>query len=635
MNDSNKLIEFVKYFFNNEIDSYTSSSIKQELITRCLFFDSNEEDFIIRLLEAVNKKSELFYFQNELSELISKINKNSLNKVFEHLLENHKFKEISYELSKLTNEENIQFIYDKLNIDKSIEDSEIEYFRNRLSNRSERELGRKFNQKMISQGFKFKEEFLDDIAIENLKLDFQSKPQKNFDILFKSDELLNEIKLIFEKYGDFIDKEIFYKINQDWYETNGHWNKLDTSIEILRRLIYRTTEHLDIDYVAIAINSENFIIEEIKSDIENNDKSNNTFSISDYQAEFIKNWVEKTIENIDFSKLIEHQNIDSFSLLSDYNKWELIIYFTKKFNFNIQKEFLLKSLDIPSTRSFSSDNGSLFEFLVSKVNDKVSVDKKVVENLYNENLNAFTLNSHIKYALDNKLKVSYKDIRRHFLNQKYEYNLKVLLISYNNNQPNDIDLLKECASDIKKYKCWDAISLLMDKGIEEDFCKRKAIDYLDRLDEDVNRNFVSNSLSILFRLNAIEALDYYMKHIGDDFMNFSRAENFNNYDVINDYKIIIDFFDKIYLDKKFERSFSSSTNFLNQYISNLSKSEEKYKEVMNVLLNKREELKKSNENNGIFHINLLIDMSENSYYLSKSKPLTFSQALAKVKEILN
>ncbi|MFZ0599433.1 MAG: hypothetical protein WAM46_20765, partial [Flavobacterium sp.] len=113
------------------------------------------------------------------------------------------------------------------------------------------------------------------------------------------------------------------------------------------------------------------------------------------------------------------------------------------------------------------------------------------------------------------------------------------------------------------------------------------------------------------------------------------ANYFVNYDVIEDYKILESFFDRIYLDNNFDRIFSNAANFLDQYIFNLSREDESYNKVQNVLLSIREKLGKDFNDRGIFQINLLIDNSNNSYISSKSKPLSFSNALKKVEEILN
>ena len=564
-------------------------------------------------------------------QLVSRIQEKSINKIFKYLLENYNFKDVSYILSDLVNEENIWYVIDKYKQGKDFDKSEIEYFRNYVSNKDKRTIARLFNDELAKIGFKFNSPmFSDDEILKNQK-DFDSKPQKNFDILFERDILLGEIKAIFNENSQQISKERYYEIQLQWYTKNGHGNIIDTSLEILSRLIHRINRPIEYSDVEEYFD-EDFIFQEIKYDLENK-RTSNKIEISDDQKELIEKWILKKITQVNFSKIFE-SFLDDYTLLSDYKKWEDIIYFTRLLGLELPQDFLLNSLIVPEVRSYDEDK-SLFNYLEECIIDKQSFDSKIEENLKFENLPMFVLDKHIDYAIDKNLESSFSDVRRHLMNARREYNMKKKLHDFYK-ATRDVSLLKNCSDDLNSFKTWDAISILMEEKVEQIFCTDKAIEYLEKIDDvSMNNRFVSNSLNVLFEVNSLEAVKYYYNFLSIDFFASASSNFFTDYNAIEDYYVLEDFFNKIYLDKRFERSFNNSANFLEQYISNLSKNDESYKKTISILLEIRDKLTKENNDIGIFHINLLIDTSNNTYYNMKSEPLTFNDALLKVNEIIS
>ncbi len=630
--DSDKFMNFAQYYFdsNNNIDIYTSD--ENELIQKCVQFDSNDDEFILKMFKKLDIQKAHFYFERPIIELISKISRKSINGIFKYLISSYDFKDINYVLSFLANDENIWYAIEKFKTVINVEHKEIEYFRNTVANTQKRELAKIFNDEMIKIGFDFNEEMYSDEKVLKIQEDFESKPQKNFDILFKRDDLLDEIKQVFNSNGKEISREQFSEIHLEWYKKNGHANKIDKSLNILSRLIYQIKSPVLFVDVEKIIKEDNFIFNEIKKEIKSNERNKNNVKISESQKKYIKDWVaQKTIE-INFSEIFTVNSYE-YSQSKDYNKWDDVIYFSRKLDLFLPQDFLFNSLIIPEISSYSEDK-SWFDFFKEKIIDKNALNNRIKENIQTLNLTAYVLEKHINYAIENLLKDVFPEIRDYLLNHKREYNFKKQLFNFYKLE-NDIKLLKECCNDIYNFKTWESISILLEEGLEYDFCRSKALEYLENIDNDDNKSFISNSLNVLFQLKSEKAIEFYYRFLNADLYASAHSNYFENYDVVKDYNIIESFFYKIYLDEKSDKAFNNSARFLDQYVSNLSKVEESYHEVQKVLVGIRDKLRIEGEDTGIFQINLLIDNSNYSYVNSKSKPLLFNDALKIVEEILN
>lgn len=623
-------IDFAKYYFDPDksIDIYTSD--ENELIEKCIVLNRLDDHFITKLFKDISVQKPHFYFERNVRDLLSKISKESSNVFFKYLLASFDFKDINYSLSYLVNEENIWFVIDKLNISNESYSTEIEYFRNSIENNQKRNIAKVFNDEMIKKGFIFKVELFSDEQIVEIKRKFEEKPQQNFDVLFKTEKLLEEIKQIFDNNGEEITHEKYYEINRDWYNNNGHSNVIDSSFEILRSLVNELKRPVVFNDVKDLFENEDFIFDEIKADLQKDEKTNK-IKIQESQRKYIETWITKKISEIDFDKIFVI-NDEGYLLSNDYYKWEIVVYFSRKLKVSLPEYFLLNSLIIPETRAY--EDKSWFDYFRESINDNEVFNTKIIDNLRNIKLTTFVLDKHINYALEKELKLSFPVIRRYLLTEGREYNFKTKLLTFYKIEK-DIELLKECCVNINSFKAWDSISILLEEGLERKFCTEKAVCYLENFENDSNKYFVSNALNVLFQLRSIKATEYYFKFLNADLYDRAYANYFVNYDVIEDYKVLESFFERIYLDNNFDRIFSNAANFLDQYIFNLSREDESYNKVQNVLLSIKGKLLKNSNDRGIFQINLLIDNSNNSYINSKSKPLSFSSALKKVEEILN
>ena len=197
----------------------------------------------------------------------------------------------------------------------------------------------------------------------------------------------------------------------------------------------------------------------------------------------------------------------------------------------------------------------------------------------------------------------------------------------------DTNILIELSADIKEYKSWVAIGLLMNMGVEKEYCIAKAIECLETENHN-NYNFISDAISILFKLEQKSAIDYHCDMLEKDIEYSLKNDCYTNYKEIQNYDILEKLFRQTYNPSTSERIiYSIATSFLTTYVSNLSKEDESYKKVEIALKNIKDKLEIQKNDSNIFHINLLIESSNNSYINSKSKALNFNEALKKVEEL--
>jgi len=629
LNNSNNFIEIVKYHFMDEININTDNKFAEQILNRSLFFDRFEDDFIIRFLIAFNRKTSYYINDVLLRSIILKSKPISQIKAFEYLIENNSFSKVSYFLATIANSDNIKIVIKKYKNEVIIDD--IEVFRNVIANNGNRELAGEFNNTMIENGFAFKDVFLFEKEFQEERAKFENKIQQNFDILFNKDSLLEEIENIFKLNLDPINSKSMSDIDMDWYRKNGHGNTIDTSYSFLHTLIYDNRTPMIFQDVERILEDDFIIIKKIKLLIERNETSSNKFIISKEQKTIIYEWFKKTSESIKFDEIMEFISINQFSILSDYEKLKHILFFQDKFDFKLSNVFLLNSIEFFDIEK-SNDENHNFEKLLARINNKELFDKRIIDNLINKKLFSLSLSNHIQYALDNNLREAFPKIRECFLMEGFDYNLNKKLERYVE-LTSDVNLLKECCLDVKSHKLWYAINILISIEKEQDFCLKKAIEYLES--EEVNKYYVSDALAILFQLNSIEAVKCFYSFLINDSISSIKENSFSNYDAIEEYGILEKLFNEIYLKDGDRTRYSNSSSFLNAYISNLSKKEESYNKIQEALKSIKDALEIAKSDSGLFYINLLIDNSNNSYINSKSKALSFNEALGKVEQIIN
>jgi hypothetical protein len=629
---SNNFINFVKYYFDENSDHY-DDTFAQEIVIRCLYFENLEDDFLVNLLSSFKSTKEYFFRENLLKTIILKSKPSSQIMAFQYLIHNYSFNSIGYFLASITNSETIDIVVENFR-NKTIESKELDFFRNVIAKEVNRELAGKFNNLIIKNGFAFAEKYLFEKEFQEIKKKYESIPQNNFDILFDKEKFTLQVQKIFDENNGFLDKLKLREIQKKWYTENGHSSRIAGALSFLRKLIFNSNEPIRFNDIKKNIEDEFTIIAQIKLEIEELNDTNNKFNISDEQKEFIFSWCKQASKDIRFDKILQPVDNYNFYVLEDYSKFKYLMFFVEKFDFNLGQNFFLNSIEFFVINNSRQDEKS-FDKISKRIFDKKILHNRIINNLLQKDLTYISLTTHIQYALDNNLSITFPKIKKHLLHYGINHNVDKQLVQFHS-LTSDLNFLKECCYDLNSSICWSALRIMADKDLDSDFRRQKALEYFKlEVENKLKLNYYSNALVILFQLNSLDALIYFNFFLENNQMSSFSETSFSNYDAIDDFNILIDFFDKIYLHNGYDRPGIISIKFLNQYISNLSKKESSHEKVIDVLNKKREVLKTSNNNDGLFYINILIDNSNDSYLNSKSIAMKFDEALKKVEEILN
>lgn len=630
-NNYENFIDLAKFYFYEEHRAQNTGKVFiEKLISKCILFDENHDDFMIKLISSFDKSINHYYFRDTLfKNLILKCKLESQNVALKYIIENYDFFSIRFFLASIVNQDTILIIINRFK-DGTILKDNLDYFRDAIAKTNDRKLALFFNNEMISKGFSFDETFIDEIKFEELKNNYLNKPQKNFDFLFDKQKLLKEIKKIFDENGSLINSISLREIESKWYDKNGHSNIIDISISVLSKILQNIRNDLKFEDIEEILKNDYLIIKIIKTQIENY-LSNDNIRISDKQKEFIKLWCIKVSEEIDFEKIFHINNFDSFNLLEDYNKLKTVLYFGVKFDYKFSKDFLLNCIVFFDVDKIYDEN-PMIDWIKEKLKDDNAFYDRIISNLLNKKLTSFSKRNHIQIALDNNLKITYPKIREYLLlNVHLEENELKKYIELSN----DIELLKELTNNIESNQCWLAIKLLMQYEKEKDLCYEKSIEYLNSQIRLSEKYYYSSALTVLFKLKSLEVFKYLFDFMECNILPSLEIGSYKNFDVIDDYNILNYLFKKIYLGNRDKIGFSGLGDFLNNYVSNLSNNKEGYNLTQKQLLKIKDDDDTKIHEHGLFYINILIDASRNSYINSQSRALTFEEALKKVEEIIS
>lgn len=627
LKDPDKYLDIISFYFKDGKHLDLSQEFSDKILASCMLFSKQVPDFIKKLLISINTN----YRRNDA--LLKKIIIDCAAQIeaTEFIIDNRLFSDVSFLLADIATHETISLIIEKYQEKKIINNEYIEVFRNILGNTNKRELAKEFNSKMLNAGYLFKEPLFSDEELVEEQQKYKHKPQINFDILFNKEELLGQIKNIFDEINATIGIDEIIIIENDWYTKNGHWNTLiDTSINILHTIVYNNNNQpIDFKKVNDLIVDGSIIYKKIQDAIIRNETSNNKFNITKDQEVTITNWCLLKSKTISFDNIIKVKDSRSFTLYKDYESFNLVMFFYEQFDFELNADFLLKSIEFYGTEDYNDDSDTKMELLFKKINSKILFDKQIIENINSKQLLFTTFKKHVKYAIENELKDSFSKIRTFILNESDSYIEEKILEKYITSS-GDFNLLKELSADIDTNNCWTAMSILVKNNKEEELCISKSIDYLNQKESVI---FSSNALGILFHYNKPEALEYFYKLINEDITPYFNGTAYANYTIEN-YELLEKLFIAIYVDGEEKFKFGNHFTFYNIYVSNLSKDDDSYKKTQEVLNKIRKDLETGTSDSGKFYINQQIDNSTNSYINSKSKPLSFKEALAKVEEII-
>jgi hypothetical protein len=620
--------DIISYYFGEHYHIYSPDTFEEKILAKFLGYIKDNPEYIISFFDKINSKTKYFERRKLLLTIILK--SNTQFQIVKYLLENNPFSQVSYFLAHIVQSDSLKLIAEKYKEGK-INDS-FEGFRNLVANTNSRKLAEEFNNMMLEAGFKFIADFMNEEELNKVYEKQKTKPQENFNILFDKEGLLAKIQDIFDEDNEeIIDKDKIIEIENNWYKIHGHWNTVDTSINLLRTLIYDYNRPLSFERVVELLGNDFNRFKKIKNSILRNDTNTDKFEITLEQKNKIIDWCKDSASKIQFDKVIILHNSNSFTTLFDFEILKTVLFFYDRFEFVLPQEFLLNCIQFVGMEN--SDNNDKWDKLFEKINDQELFNKKIVENIISKTLFSIVLSKHVDYAIKNNLQSAFQVIRE-YLKEGSIININDEIFEHYIELSRDYKLLEECCVNIHDSICWTSIKILIKRNRIQSFplCIEKSIEYLAQSE---NTLFSSNALGVLFQLDQIEAINYFYKLIGQDVVNYLNGNEFNNYSVIENYEIIEKLFVAIYINNSDKFKFQNNVTLFNTYISNLSKAEDSYVKTQETLKKIKNSLSNENSDTGLFYINLLLDNSTNSYINSKSIPLSFKEALTKVEEIIN
>jgi hypothetical protein len=625
LDDSNHFIEIISFYFYEEHSIDLPNDFAIRLLERFRSFSELDRDFILKFFSEINGKTQYYQHQTLLLQIITQSDKQT--ELATYLIDNNGFWNVRNLISHIANLEILELVLNRFNLT-NISSEELIFFRNNLWN-SNQELSYIFQNLMSENKFVFDSFLPSENEIKESQKNNLEKIQNNFDSLFDKSLLMQIIKNVYLENGiEDLTTKGYHEISAKWRVENNYPAYFDSSLTILQSFFVRF-QSLTFDQVSELLLNDVILFKLMLDSIKGTTKDNLKFVVSVKQEKIIREWCIASTEDIDFNNIVQIHKNDSISLKSDYLKLETILSFQKIFDFSLSKEFLLNCLEYLEIKNFSETENPL-EFLFDKINDKKAFEKKIIDNITNKLLFKSVLGKHIDYALKNSIKEAFPKIRGYFLKEKSVHNLNNKLELYFS-LTDDVNLLKECCSDVNDFKCWSAIKILT-QSEEGQFCIDKALLYLNQDDEVGKDYFVSNAMQVLFHFKSTKALEYYLSFPNFDFHGI----NFSDYAIIDDYSILETLFFKIYKEDYDKPDFSYGSTFFTTYVSNLSKKDvNSYAKTQEVLIGIKEKLDARSSNNLLFNINFLIDNSKNSYINSQSVPLSFKEALNKVESILD
>lgn len=626
--NSEDYIAVLNIIYNNQftlrISNFYGKDFREKLIERSLFFIKKDSDFLFRIVDAfLRSKDYLIYRRdNFLFEVITKSSK--VVNSFKYIVNKHGINDNTILLlSNFQEKQCIDYLAEKyqngtLNLK---EKSDINYLRNRFFMNCH-ELGYYYEEKLSAAGYVFEEPLPSKEQIEKDNKEYKTFVQANFEILFDKEKLKEKIAKVFdENKVDEMSWQKIHDISRKWYKvTNYHGSQNSVFSFIQNRVRNRNkTKEQILGYVDRDIN----LLYEIKHKIK--DRSSEGFEVRPEHIEYIRKESLIAAENFDHNNVLEIVSDDRTIFKNGYHILKMLYFFDKEYDIHYKKEFYLQTLKYCNIHGSADGN---FEFIFERINDKAAFDEMIIRNINQEQLDYSSLNDHIDYAITNKLQDCYEKIGDFILYSNYipadkEFLIRFVDLLSTNEQ---FEYLKKCCENSNKYLCWRAVEVMKEKNIGKDFMLNLAKDYIASGEE----YYFSNALALLFYFNDLEALDIYLNFLRkfgataadlrDDFL--VNTSNFKNFEKLN---LLKEIFDIIYDEKNIGSfDYHHSKANLENLISNISKTEEGYNVIQKILTEIKSEIK--DKGSKFFYINHLIDSSEQTYYNSVAKPLTFLQA---------
>lgn len=609
--------------FDVKISEFYTQNFKEKFIKKILSFIISKEDIpsIIDIFMQLDdcQLSNLYDPNNIFPTLISEMSDQKIN-VFKYIIDKYGVTENNYMIIPLFNDEKcIDYLVEKYR-EKSIEISDDILANIRFHySRYEYKLALYFQQQFSSIGHIFTNLLPTEEKNKKKEYEYIKASQENFNILFDKQKIKQGIGKIFEDNNIAeISIDIVYKLKYKSYENNSYFGIRNSLYSLIIEVLDGDETKTKKEIIS-KLENEYYILYQIKSMIK--DKYS-PFEINHNHIKYIKEACLSLENNFDYDNIISFDDKNYYSsIYPNYNILEILYFFDKKYEVNYSQQFYLETLRYCNIIGEMEDN---IYFIENKL-DKSNFRDKIIHNINHTKMDYGSFREHIRYIIKHKIEECYPKIEEAILDDDSS-----ILKEYIEVLPKERkeSFLRKCCTDINTYLFWEAIDSCMKEDINIDFILDKAKGYLNS-----NRTeFIANALSVLFYCNDPKALEFYITHLRDlKNKNIDLRDDYkiNNkailkYTNLSNIELLKEIFHIIYDEKLKENTFAyyNTRQDIQTLLINLSNKD--FERINKLLKDIKEESK--NSDTKTFYINHLIDVSNNSYLTSLSKPLTFDEA---------
>lgn len=610
--------------FDVKISEFYTHNFKEKFIKKNLSFIMSDENITSSIIDVFIKLGQyrlcnLYDPNNIFPTLINEMSDKKIN-VFKYIIDKYGVTDGNYMIIPLFNDEKcIDYLVEKYRQNSiKISDDILANIRFHYS-RYEYKLALYFQEKFSSIGHIFTNLLPTEEENKKKENEYIKASQENFDILFDKEKIKQGIVKFFDDNNIAeISIDIVDKLEYKSYENNSYFgirNSLySLIIEVLDGDETKTKEE-----IILKLENEYYILYQIKSMIK--DKYF-PFDIKDDHINYIKKACLSLENNFDYNNIISFDDENYYSsIYPNYNILEILYFFDKKYEVNYSQQFYLETLRYCNIIGEMEDN---IYFIESKV-DKSNFRNKIIYNINYLKMDYGSFKEHVGYVIKYKIEECYPKIEEAILDDGSSILREYIEVLSKERKES---FLRKCFTDINTYLFWEAIDSCMKEDINIDFILDKAKVYLNS-----NRTeFIANALSVLFYCNDPKALEFYITHLRDlknKNIDLRYDYKINNkailkYTNLSNIELLREIFHIIYDEKLKENTFAYYHTKQDIQTLIISFSSKDFGKINNLLEDLKEESKDSDTKT--FHINHLIDVSNNSYLASLSKPLTFDEA---------
>lgn len=324
------------------------------------------------------------------------------------------------------------------------------------------------------------------------------KTQESFDLLFDHPKFLAECLNIFEERDELTLEELTSIRKRGFNNTELEELFTESALDLVRDFAsYNPVEKVKLtEWINETGNFEWYRISESFMLL----KRDANLDINDSQILILKEWFEKYIKIIDFTKAITKVHENSFSVV---NNARYLVFLMKRFGFDCPESVLLDMLSFSFGNIVGVEDIQIEDILKSV--EKGKVNKRIIENINGHRIEEFSIyETHVKYALANKLKDSFATIIDDIIHSNFRAYKKNSIIESYIDAGNDINKLKEVFDEFDIEVKIHTLSKLLILG-EYEFVTQKL---LIMHEVETNEEYLLNINNLLISAKQIVGLEY-------------------------------------------------------------------------------------------------------------------------------